>query len=169
MAINETAAKDNKTDDVISRKGFKNIYKSGKAVYCAEIMRVFKPLVYDEETRKKSSAAFGRKVMNLTASLVEKAESYLKEHEPGRYEQVMGEVKESAEYFNEKSDWKEKKNDLEKRVRLAISRNDILSKDRKGCPSVYYVAEAMQLEAEKPERPGIVKRMLARRKSNPRG
>jgi len=151
----------------ISQKWTKK-FESGKTAFCAEVMRVFKPLVIDAETRKKSDAAFGRKAVDMTVSLVEKAESYLKNQEPGYYEQVMGEVRESAKYFNDKFDWKEKKHDLEKRVRLAISRSDVLSADRKGCPSVYYAAEAMRLEAEKPQRPGIVKRMLARRKSNPR-
>ena len=143
-------------------------YKNGKKEFCAEVMRVFKPLVIDGEIRKKSCAAFGRKAVDMTTSLVEKAESYLKSQDPERFGQVMEEVKESAKYFNDKFDWKEKKYDLEKRVRLAISRADVLSRDRKGCPSVYYVAEAGRLEAEKPERLGIVKRIIARRKSNPR-
>jgi len=119
-----------------------------------------------------ADAVFGDK--GVIPSLVGKAENYLKDHDPDCYEQVMGEVEKSAKYLSDKFDYEVKKMKLEERREKAYDRymhmdehghmmtTEAIKTSIKG-----FDEEEKQLDETRPERPGIVKRMVLRRKSNP--
>ena len=230
------------------------IYKSGKTAACSELVRIFKPLVFNESIRRDSydnftwnvnrafgaagiaagvaygianhddiaarhisdsqfldffvhmplvpeailgvggnwisryihaktnvamrnnriptlaDAVFGERsgrkngFKGVIPSMVRKAEVYLAFNAPENYRQVMSEVRDTVKYVTGKRDYKEKKRDLDERLEKA--RNSPIAMSDETVKA--FEAEREQLKKDRPKRPSIVKRMLMRRKSNPR-
>ncbi len=253
-AIDRTAAYERAAlVDAFHEKASK-IYKSGKTAVCSELVRIFKPLVYNESIRRDSydnftwnvnkaigvagaaagvaygianhddiaarhitdsqfldffvhmpfvseailgvggnwisryvhakanvamrnneiptlaDAVFGSRsgrkdgFKGIIPSLMDKAEKYLALHAPDNYRRVMNDARETAEYIVDKREYKQKKQDLKEREEKI--RNSVVVMSNKETENIE--AEKEQLKKERPKRPSIVKRMLMRRKSNPR-